>query len=142
MKGRTSRGEAPALRFEVRSSPIEGRGLFAASNVRGRRKLGYMAGERISRAEASRRARTRKRIAIVELGDGHAVDGARRGNEFRFTNHSCSPNAFIRTHRGQVEIWSLGDIRAGNEITCDYGDSQHEGKLRCRCGSEHCRGYL
>jgi SET domain-containing protein len=131
-----------ALAFEVRRSPIEGRGLFAATRVGGRRKLGYMAGELISRAEGRRRARTRRRIAIVELGDGKAVDGSTRGNEFRFTNHSCTPNAFIRTYRGRVEIWSLRSIGAGEEVTCDYGDSQHDGRLRCRCGSTRCRGYL
>jgi SET domain-containing protein len=136
------RSKRPALTFEVRRSPIEGRGLFTTSGVRGRRKLGYMAGELISVAEARRRARARKHIAIVELDHRKAVDGSRHGNEFRFTNHSCTPNAFIRTYRDQVEIWSLGDIRAGEEITCNYGYSQHEGTLRCRCGSKRCRGSL
>jgi SET domain-containing protein len=142
MKRHRRRLERPPVAVEVRRSPIEGRGLFATSRVAARRKLGYMAGELVSEAEGRRRARARKRIAIVELGDGRAVDGSTGGNDFRFTNHSCAPNAFIRTYRGRVEIWSLRGIRAGEEITCDYGDSQHDGKLRCRCGSERCRGRL
>jgi len=142
MKSSKRRPKQRALTFEVRRSPIEGRGLFTTSGVRGRRKLGYMAGELISAREARRRARTRKRIAIVEFDHGMAIDGSTRGNEFRFTNHSCSPNAFIRAYRQQVEIWSLGDIRPGEEITCNYGYSQHEGTLRCRCGSDRCRGSL
>lgn len=141
--GTAANGRGSSLpAFEVRRSAIEGRGLFATSRARARTKLGYMAGELISRAEARRRARTRKRIAIVELAAGGAVDGHAGGNEFRFTNHSCTPNAFIRTYRGRVEIWALRDIEPGEEVTCDYGDSQHDGKLRCRCGSTRCRSYL
>jgi SET domain-containing protein len=142
MKNSKRRPKRPVLTFEVKPSPIEGRGLFTTSGVRGRRKLGYMAGELISVGEARRRARTRKRIAIVELDHRKAVDGSTNGNEFRFTNHSCTPNAFIRTYREQVEIWSLHNIRVGEEITCNYGYSQHEGTLRCRCGSNRCRGSL
>jgi uncharacterized protein len=142
MKPRRERSKRLPAAVEVGRSRIDGRGLFAAARLQGRRKLGIMTGEAISRREARRRARTRKRIAIVELADGRAVDAIRGGNEFRFTNHSCSPNAFIRTYRGRVEIWSLRDIEPGEEITCDYGDSQHNGRLRCRCGSERCRGYL
>jgi SET domain-containing protein len=126
----------------VQRSHIDGKGLFAGTPLRSRRKLGELTGEVIGQREARRRARTRRRITIIELDDGTAVDGRKGGNELWYTNHSCGPNAFIRVCYGRIELWSLRDIAAGEEITCDYGDTQHDGKLRCRCGGESCRGYL
>lgn len=128
--------------FAVRRSVIDGRGLFAVTPVAARRKLGEMTGVVISQREARRRAKTRQRIAIVELPDGKAVDAAEGGNQFRFANHSCTPNAFVRVCYGRVEIWSKRRIERGEEITCDYGESQHNGKLRCRCGQPGCQGFL
>jgi SET domain-containing protein len=140
---RRPKGQAASIaKFEVKRSPIDGRGLFAATAVPARRKLGEMIGTVIGAREARRRARRRKRIAIVEIGDGKAVDAAFGGNQFRFTNHSCTPNAFIRICYGRVEIWSKRKIRAGEEITCNYGKSQHDGKLRCRCAQPGCQGFL
>jgi len=134
-------GRIPAG-LEVRSSPIDHRGLFATVRLPARRKLGELAGERITLREARRRARGRRRIAIVEFEDGTALDATVAGNVFRYVNHSCEPNAYIRRIRGRVEIWTLRSIEPGEEITCDYGETQHDGTLPCRCGSERCRGYL
>lgn|SRR5690606_6342817 len=138
---RTMAGRVPPG-FEVRPSPIDRRGLFATVRLPARRKLGELAGERISLREARRRARGRRRIAIVEFEDGTALDATVAGNAFRYVNHSCAPNAYIRRIRGRVEIWTLRSIEPGEEITCDYGETQHDGTLPCRCGSERCRGYL
>lgn len=128
--------------FVVKRSAIDGRGLFAATTLEARRKLGEFTGALIGVRESRRRAARRKRIAIVEIGGGKAVDASEGGNEFRFVNHSCSPNTFVRVCYGRVEIWSKRRIAAGEELTCDYGDSQHNGKLRCRCGRQDCRGFL
>lgn len=128
--------------IEVRESPIDGKGLFAKSRIPARRKLGELTGEVISWREARRRAKERKRLALVERADRTAVDGSKYGNEFRYINHSCSPNSYIRICYGHVEFYSLRTIRAGEELTCDYGDSHHEGTLRCKCGSPECRGRL
>src|SRR4051812_13219904 len=128
-------------RFVVGSSGIDGKGLFVRSSVRARAKLGELGGELISEREARRRAKGRRRIAIVEFGDGQALD-ATGGNEFRFVNHSCTPNAFIRIFGHRVEFYARRRIEAGEEITCGYGETQHAGTLRCRCGSERCQGYL
>jgi len=136
------RNEKRGVKVKVKRSPIDGRGLFAATTIPAKRKLGEMTGIVIGVREARRRAKQRKRIAIVEIGGGKAVDASRGGNPFRFTNHSCAANAYIRICYGRVEIWSKRRIAAGEEITCDYGDSQHDGRLRCRCGRSGCRGYL
>ncbi len=79
---------------------------------------------------------------IVEFGDGTALDASRTGSHFRYVNHSCSPNAFMRLFKGHVEFYALRPIAAGEELTCNYGETHHEGTLPCRCGSVGCKGYL
>lgn len=128
--------------FQVRRSRIQGRGLFALAPVPARRKLGELGGERISLEEARRRARKTDCIAIVEFGDGTALDASRDGTDFRYVNHSCDPNTFMRLYKGRVEFYALRRVEAGEELTCDYGPTHHDGALACRCGSAKCRGNL
>lgn len=125
----------------VRRSGFAGRGLFAGGDIPARAKIGEYEGEVIGLREARRRAKGRKVVAIVEL-ERHALDarGMRRG--FRYINHSCEPNTFFRCTPERAEVYALRAIRAGEELTCDYGDSQHEGTLRCRCGARNCRGFI
>ena len=128
--------------FKVGRSPIQGRGLFALTDIDARRKLGELGGETISQREARRRARGTLSVMIVEFGDGTALDASRLGGPFSYVNHSCEPNAFMRLYRGRVEFYALRRIEAGEEVTCDYGETHHDGKLPCRCGSAKCRGRL
>jgi hypothetical protein len=116
--------------------------LFAQAPIPERKKLGELTGEVISEREARRRAKDKRRIVMVELGNGKAIDGSRRGNEFQYVNHSCSPNTFIRILGNRVEIYALRSIRRGEELTCDYGETQHDGARRCRCASQNCRRFI
>lgn len=126
----------------VKPSRIDGRGLFARRRIEARHKIGELTGEVIPEREARRRAGRLRRFAIVERGDDTAVDATDTGNYFRSINHACSPNAYIRIAYGHVEFYALRDIRAGEEITCDYGADSHGGRLRCRCGCTGCREWL
>jgi SET domain-containing protein len=128
--------------FKVGRSRIQGRGLFALAEVAARRKLGELGGELITQREARRRARGARCVKIVEFGDGTALDATRLGGPFGYVNHSCEPNAYMRLYRGRVEFYALRRIEAGEEITCDYGETHHDGQLNCRCGSVKCRGRL
>lgn len=128
--------------MEVRESQIDGKGLFAVRRLAAKRKIGEMVGDRVSQRVARRRIRNKRRFAVVELGDGTAIDATSTKGFFRYINHSCSPNAFIRICRGHVEFYSLRTIQPGEEITCNYGETHHNGTLRCNCGSAGCRGYL
>jgi SET domain-containing protein len=130
------------FRLESRASQIDRNGLFALEGIPARRKIGEMEGEPITQNEARRRARTQRRIAIVETGPGKAIDAARHGNAWKFINHSCLPNTFMRVCRGHVEFYALRDIQKGEELTCDYIESHHNGTLPCRCGTVNCRGYI
>ena len=128
--------------FQVRRSRIQGRGLFALSPVPARRKMGELGGEVITQREARRRASATDCIMIVEFNDGSALDATLTGGDFRYVNHSCEPNTFMRLYKGHVEFYALRRVEAGEELTCDYGETHHEGTLACRCGSAKCRGRL
>jgi len=127
---------------EVRASAIDGRGAFAGEPIPARRKIGEIRGEAISVREARRRAKGQARIMIVELSERRAIDAAQSTDPLRFTNHSCRPNAVLRIRQGRVEFYTMRDVAAGEELTVNYGETHHEGRLRCRCGAPGCSGRL
>ncbi len=126
----------------VKRSPINGKGLFAAEPLPARKKIGEFEGERISQREARRRAKTQRHIAIVEVNNHKAIDAAKQTHGFRFINHSCSPNTFMRIFRERAEFYTLRQIQSGEELTCNYGETHHEGMRRCTCLSPQCRQFL
>ncbi|HLO95344.1 MAG TPA: SET domain-containing protein-lysine N-methyltransferase [Burkholderiaceae bacterium] len=126
----------------VRDSPIDGQGVFAAEPIPARRKIGEMRGELISVAEARRRIKGRARIHMVEVSERRAIDATESDGPLRFINHSCLPNAVLRIRQGRAEFYAIRDIAPGEELTADYGESHHEGRLRCACGAPNCKGRL
>jgi SET domain-containing protein len=129
-------------RVAVAPSAIDGQGAFAAEAVPARRKIGEIRGESISVDEARIRATRSERIMIVELSARRAIDFSRSADPMRYTNHSCAPNARLCIRNGRVEFYALRDIASGEEITVDYGETHHEGRLACRCGAPNCAGRL
>lgn len=127
--------------LRVARSGITGRGLFAGTVIPARAKIGEFEGEVIPIAEARRRAAGKRIVAIIELRK-RAIDASRTRRGFRYINHSCEPNTFTRLTQERAEFYALRRIRPGEELTVDYGESHHEGKLRCRCGAKRCRGWI
>jgi hypothetical protein len=132
------------IRFLIYNKPsaIDGMGAFAGVVIPARRKIGELGGEIISQRTARQRAKKTDRVAMVEFGNGYALDASVNPNELRFVNHSCGPNTFMRCINNRVEFWSLRSIAPGEELTCHYGPTHHDGKLPCRCGSKTCVGYI
>ena len=131
-------------KFAVVAQPsaIDGQGAFAAEAIPQRRKIGEIRGQSISVAEARIRATRSERIMIVELSEKKAIDFSKSADPMRYTNHSCQPNARLCIRQGRVEFYALRGIALGEEITVDYGQTHHEGRLPCRCGAQGCRGAL
>ena len=128
--------------LEVKASRIDGKGAYAFKAIPARRKLGNMGGEIISVREARKRVKQMKRVSMVEFGDGRALDASVNPNDLRYINHSCDPNTYLRVCYSKVEFWSLRKIKKGEELTCDYGETHHDGKIPCRCGAHKCRGFI
>ena len=126
----------------VARSRIDGFGVFAAEPIPPRLKIGEIRGESITVAEARRRAATQQRIMIVEISTKRAIDASRSDDPMRFTNHCCQPNARLAIRDGRIEFYALRAIMVGEEITVDYGETHHEGRLACRCGAPGCVGRL
>lgn len=125
----------------IRVSPIQGRGLFAAMNLPGRRKLGEISGRLVRLPQARKAIEGATRIYFIEVTDTWALECS-EGNQFKHLNHSCSPNSYLRIIGKRVEVYTLRPIRSGEELTVDYGETPHKGGMRCQCGASHCRGLL
>ena len=84
--------------------------------------------------------KTTKYIMKMKL---HYIDAENFGNNSRFINHSCQPNAeFVKREVDGVkrcEVYALEDINSGKEITCNYGyekERDPEGMVKCNCSTE------
>ena len=98
----------PAPLYEVRSSGIHGRGLFATESIPADTLIGTIEGKPTTRHGA---------YTIWFEDESGEAEGLRITNALRFVNHARPPNAaFFDT-----ELWSLRRIRPGDEITHDYG---------------------
>jgi SET domain-containing protein len=130
---------APGLK--VHKSDIHGKGCFATMDFRAWRKIAEYTGEKITNAEANRRAR-RQKLRICAINNRWSLDGSRGGNGTHYINHSCAPNAFMKVLYNHILFIALRNIRAGEEITIDYESTLHSDKKRCVCGSPTCRGTI
>lgn len=140
--------------FEIRESPIQGKGAFATVDIpRGTRLIEYT-GARISHEEADRRyddeRMRRHHTFLFTLDDNWIIDAAEGGNDARFINHSCEPNceAVIVGDR-RIYIEAKKRIPAGTELVYDYQyerqadhTADDEKFYRCLCGAATCRGTI
>lgn len=129
----------------VGKSRIAGKGAFAVKNIPARKKLGNMGGEIISYREAQKRVKKQPGNVLFMVEFDHediALDASINSNELRYINHSCDPNTFMRRAYQKVEFYTRRPIKKGEELTCDYGETHHDGKLPCRCRAANCRGYI
>src|SRR5215213_6909120 len=81
---------------------------------------------------------TRKKSGryLMALDDEYFIDGSPRTNPARYINHSCQPNARAYRTGVRVWIWSIRDIKAGEEVTYDYGRKYFDDFIKpvgCKC---------
>lgn len=133
-------------------SRIHRHGLFAARDIpRGTRVIEYR-GTKVTKAEGWRRAIAwiaksentgRGDVYVFELNARYDIDGNVPWNTARHINHACEPNCSPRVIRGHIWIVARRLIRAGEEITYDYGYSLEDCTDHpCRCGSAKCAGFI
>jgi len=125
-----------------RPSAIHGTGGFARADIAaGTRVIEYV-GERIAKSESLRRCELNNEY-IFALDDAHDLDGNVPWNPARFLNHSCDPNCEAKPAADHVWLVARRDIRAGEEITFNYGyDLEDYREHPCRCGAAGCVGYI
>jgi hypothetical protein len=132
--------ETALVRFH--QSAIHGVGGFAKADIAaGTRVIEYV-GEQITKGESLRRCESANEY-IFSLDDTHDLDGNVTWNPARFLNHSCEPNCEAEPDGGRIWIVARRGIRAGEEITFNYGyDLQDYREHPCRCGAMNCVGYI
>ena len=118
------------------------KGCLPALPSRPEKKLVSYSGKIITVAAARRMTKKMKRIAIVELDDKHALSAVDTETPFKYINHSCRPNTYMRVIQKRVEFYALREIFPPEELTCNYGETHHDGQLKCNCKSPFCKGYL
>jgi len=126
----------------VAKSRIAGKGAYALQRIPARRKIGDLGGVIITMKEARKLIKDIKVINLVELDDDLALNASANPNDLKYINHSCDPNTYLRVLKNRVEFYALKNISKGQELTCDYGETHHDGKLPCRCGAKNCRGFI
>jgi hypothetical protein len=125
---------------EVKSSGIEGLGIFAVRS--------FKAGERIKRVNIVReitpefpiRGELGERTDHCDFPDGKVV---LLGSPDRHVNHSCDPNAYQLFEEGASYLVARRAIAPDEEITVDYNVNITAGTAwSCNCGAERCRGAV
>jgi len=87
-------------------------------------------------------------LYILQISPDVFVDARRTGGIARFINHSCDPNCtmekWIVNGHPRMCVFSLRDIKDGEELTFDYQwEKRDERQLtKCYCGTRLCRGFL
>lgn len=139
--------------FEIRKSPIQGRGAFAIRRIRAGTRVIEYTGEHITPEEADARyedaSMTRHHTFLFILDDHTVIDAARGGNASKYINHSCEPNCQAVIEDGHIFIEAIRNIQPGVELSYDYAyervggdDAELEKRYVCRCGSTRCRGTI
>ena len=70
------------------------------------------------------------------VSDFAMIDGNIKGNRARFINHSCAPNCEADGPEGRIFVMAKRSIKAGEELTFDYGDEYFDKHIRpkgCLC---------
>ncbi|MFA5935311.1 MAG: SET domain-containing protein-lysine N-methyltransferase [Patescibacteria group bacterium] len=73
---------------------------------------------------------------LFDLENGKTILGGTRKNIARYVNHACRPNAEVRISKNHVYIYSTKRIKAGEEVTYDYGKEYFDEFIkahRCLC---------
>ena len=147
-------GAAPRGKpFKMYQSKIHGRGVIATRDIPAGEKLLEYVGEIITPGEADRRypfdEEKPHHTFLFSVNNRKIIDASRKGNVARWINHSCDPNCEAIIEKGRVFIYSLRDIKKGEELAYDYWfvlDEPHTKKMKalypCRCGSKKCRGTI
>jgi len=141
----------------VKSSPIHGKGVFAARDINKGDALIEYKGERISWRLAEKRhphdPKDPNHTFYFSLEDGRVIDAKNGGNAARWINHSCKPNCETREDlfgdKPRVFVYAKRNLKVGEELFYDYS-LDVEGKItkrmkkdyECRCGAKKCRGTM
>jgi hypothetical protein len=133
--------------FIIHNSPIDGKGAFAARDIKKGEVICLLEGVSLSFADFEKmHAMGNRSISCDQLQIGVRTYILLE-KPYVFINHSCNPNAGIA---GIQQLMALRNISKGDEITYDYSATEWTVQdyppyyidgwpMNCRCGSPDCR---
>ena len=118
----------------VKNSPIEGSGIFAAADIPSGELVMIIQGEVITGTECERREEEEENVYI--FWNGRYYIDTYNTPKIKYINHSCNPNCEVLDRdRETLNLVSCREIKAGEEITMDYGYEE----IYDICTCEECR---
>lgn len=121
----------PLFLLRVRRG-IAGFGIFAVEEIPIRRFIIEYWGKLVP-SDVADKVRGRY---LFDLENGKAILGGTRKNGARYVNHACRPNAEVRISKNRIFIYSTKRIKAGEEITYNYGKEYFNAFIKprgCTC---------
>lgn len=108
-----------------------GRGLFAKERI----AKGAFVIEYFGRPATDKQIKENRGKYLFWTSATSMIDGNIPENTARFINHSCAPNCEIRIRNRRIYIFARRSIRAGEELSYDYGEEYFDLHLAglCRC---------
>jgi len=130
-------------KVEKRTSPIEGRGLFARQAIAAGEVVAVKGGVIM---DSNALALIRKDVSPAEIQiEDDLYIAPRTAAEVEANilclNHSCRPNVGVR---GQITFVAMRGIAAGSELTIDYAmiDGDPTERMECSCRAPECRKII
>ncbi|MCF7708876.1 MAG: SET domain-containing protein-lysine N-methyltransferase [Verrucomicrobia bacterium] len=128
--------------FEIKDSPIHGKGCFAVKSIAKGTRIVEYTGVKITKRESEKRCMENNEY-IFTLDDKHDLDGDVGWNPAKYINHSCTPNCSAEDIDGHIWIVAERRIKLGEELTFNYGyELEDLYDHPCMCGSPNCIGYM
>ena len=118
-------------RFVVKRTRT-GLGLFATEFIPSGKRLVEYVGQILPSKEVDKM----RGKYFFGINSKWAIDGSEYSNIARYCNHSCRPNAEAFVSGKRVWIWSKKNIKAGQEITINYGKEYFDDLIKnhgCKC---------
>ena len=144
--------------IRVQRSSVHGNGVFATRDLPAGTELIEYTGRLITLKAADEQYDEMYvgHTFLFTLNDDWIIDANVGGNDARWFNHSCVPNCIPYLYedltdrsKDRVFIETLRDVRAGEELSYDYGISfevPYTARLKkiwaCHCGAPGCTGTM
>jgi SET domain-containing protein len=125
-----SKYEPKGFKLKVKRSRT-GLGLFAEEDISKEKCIL----EYFGRVLTEREQYTCRSKYLFEINSKVTIDGSDKKNIARYINHSCKPNCEARIYKDKAFIFSIKNIKEGEELFYDYGEEyfdEHIKKHGCK----------
>lgn len=124
-------------KVEIRSSSIDGRGMFAKETIFPNEIVFVKGGHILSKNDIYSSSVVNSYLQISDEYYLGAISAVEEEMIKLFINHSCDPNCGLH---GEISFVAIKEIAQGEELTIDYAFVDNEiYSFECHCGSSKCR---